>query len=1041
MARLLGVGLGNNFGEAKLGSVSAPSFLGVGTYQAGTGDITIPLPIGLASKDYVEITFELANNSLSIPELPEEWQLTPGSPSATTAADGGSGTTMLCCFWKRWEPGDATSVLVPDAGDHLSGQAVAFRGVRPTGSPFESAFGKGPPVDTNSTAVSIPGFVTENANVAVVAHCSTSADFAGPQFSALTNTSLEDTTMTTLCNDATAAGNGGGFIVAFGVKKVAGTVAASTGTLTNTGRQARLSHGLLPTNAPEDSATNPDPPDPDGILRPSSAWTGYAGTGGLPRSRSDAVFGPVALPERPSIAFANLIPYQWINEETIISVVGLPITAGTYPDTPLNYMDTVEFFCEGTTITVSDWTMSDQPILLPDGTTIPALTPAYNIKLGAGAGAKKSGEIKIYAFARGVYGMEERIDITLMLNADNSYSRPVRYMNYSTGNDSWDGTSPTFVSGSIGPWKTQQKFWTSAPAGARGICAAGTYVEDSNVGTVQINRFMKTIEPAAGLDASDVIVTRTTKNLPNWDLIVRCKRAMYINIGFEMSKISGFSGGAPASNVLGFLGCALIDSNGPLGPKVNGYSVGYTINDNYRNAAGNDIISAEMQTPLFNYATTAAYLLGCKGVYPTTLGGRAFMNSEWEFASDSITMQEQTSGGLALNFKCRSAATAYNRQHGETFLTVASSTFDGTNTLVVCSGDPHFRYTTDGGGNPLDLTAAGDLETLIVEGASAGTILPTAASGVVTMRTTKTVYVAGDQTAHFVAGVKFIVGRRWHSDAAQSIANNMDSLGIYNHILWGYESTGKSIQLMLIQGRISQSAYPEGYAGATISTVDTSFTSNFGWNFKPRDVIRLGSGAQAGESRFVMSFDPATMTGTLDRPYSVNQTNTPIRWGKTLRGLVAVNSIIRKWGNEGQIGQIQEGMMSSVITQSTIISDDTGVSHRNTLGATHSAHGQRDNLWWGNIISEMGASTGALAAIEGITGGRNQMFRGSPNWPTDLINDPLLDMSAPYTQPDYVNDTYLPGGTCQTFGQAPLVPFDRNGNAITSASPVGAVGS
>jgi predicted outer membrane repeat protein len=51
------------------------------------------------------------------------------------------------------------------------------------------------------------------------------------------------------------------------------------------------------------------------------------------------------------------------------------------------------------------------------------------------------------------------------------------YVNGATGNDSWDGTSPTFISGTIGPMKTIQIAVNAITSGGKIYVAIGTYYE------------------------------------------------------------------------------------------------------------------------------------------------------------------------------------------------------------------------------------------------------------------------------------------------------------------------------------------------------------------------------------------------------------------------------------------------------------------------------------------------------------------------------------------------------------------------------------
>lgn len=55
---------------------------------------------------------------------------------------------------------------------------------------------------------------------------------------------------------------------------------------------------------------------------------------------------------------------------------------------------------------------------------------------------------------------------------------PVRYVNGATGNDSWDGGSPVWVSGLIGPLKTIQSAVNAIETGGTVSVASGTYMEN-----------------------------------------------------------------------------------------------------------------------------------------------------------------------------------------------------------------------------------------------------------------------------------------------------------------------------------------------------------------------------------------------------------------------------------------------------------------------------------------------------------------------------------------------------------------------------------
>ncbi len=100
------------------------------------------------------------------------------------------------------------------------------------------------------------------------------------------------------------------------------------------------------------------------------------------------------------------------------------------------------------------------------------------------------------------------------------------YVNAGTGNDSWNGTSPTYVSGTVGPKKTVQSCIAAAGAGDIVNVAAGTYTE---TGQILINK-----------DLSIVGVDRDTTILkPAEDTVYRGAWIL-VNSGcnFNLSKVT-----------------------------------------------------------------------------------------------------------------------------------------------------------------------------------------------------------------------------------------------------------------------------------------------------------------------------------------------------------------------------------------------------------------------------------------------------------------------------------------------------------------------
>jgi hypothetical protein len=90
------------------------------------------------------------------------------------------------------------------------------------------------------------------------------------------------------------------------------------------------------------------------------------------------------------------------------------------------------------------------------------------------------------------------------LTAGPVISNVVRYVSQSAGNDSWDGTAPAFVNGTVGPWKTLSKVNnTTIAAGTSVLFKRGDTWRDGNNGTL------------SGLHAARLNVQSGTTNVPN----------------------------------------------------------------------------------------------------------------------------------------------------------------------------------------------------------------------------------------------------------------------------------------------------------------------------------------------------------------------------------------------------------------------------------------------------------------------------------------------------------------------------------------------
>jgi hypothetical protein len=220
----------------------AVTYVGSGTFTAGTAAITPPFPAGIAANDIALLVCESENQAISLStpngfvELGDQANKAAGTAATNPAS-------RLAVFWKRLTGADAAPT-VADSGDHTTGQIHVFRGVRTTGNPWD-VFAEGNDGGVNDTSGSIPGATTTVPNCLIVLLCSTSFNGTSTaQFSGWTNADLANLTERT--DNSNTAGLGGGHGMATGEQAAAGAYGATTVTLANTSFKGTMSIALAP---------------------------------------------------------------------------------------------------------------------------------------------------------------------------------------------------------------------------------------------------------------------------------------------------------------------------------------------------------------------------------------------------------------------------------------------------------------------------------------------------------------------------------------------------------------------------------------------------------------------------------------------------------------------------------------------------------------------------------------------------------------------------------------------------------------------------
>lgn len=220
--------------------MAAPTWQATGTLAAGTGNVTVVWP-SHATDDIGLLVVESANQAIAL-TTPAGFVEIPDSPQGTGTA-GGTTSTRLAVFWCRATSGSMASPVVTDPGDHACAYIVTFRGCITSGDPWDVTAGDA--LASASTTFTIPGDTTTLAECLVVAIVATGADVSTGRATGWTNASLASITERGDLYSSTAS-NGGGISVAEGVKTTAGAYNATTGTLSTSFVQGRVSIALKP---------------------------------------------------------------------------------------------------------------------------------------------------------------------------------------------------------------------------------------------------------------------------------------------------------------------------------------------------------------------------------------------------------------------------------------------------------------------------------------------------------------------------------------------------------------------------------------------------------------------------------------------------------------------------------------------------------------------------------------------------------------------------------------------------------------------------
>jgi hypothetical protein len=203
--------------------MSAPNYQATGAAISAVGAVAWPTH---QANDIGLLVVECAGNqSVSLSTANGFAEL----PSSPVTADSSSAGTKLQVFWCRATSSSMASPVLSGAANHCWARIITIRGCPTSGNPWNVS-GTASKA-TASTTTTWPSITTIGANSLVLLLATRETDSAAAAWSLPVNTNL--TSITEQVDDGTITGNGGGMVVATGVRAVPGSIGTTTATVTS----------------------------------------------------------------------------------------------------------------------------------------------------------------------------------------------------------------------------------------------------------------------------------------------------------------------------------------------------------------------------------------------------------------------------------------------------------------------------------------------------------------------------------------------------------------------------------------------------------------------------------------------------------------------------------------------------------------------------------------------------------------------------------------------------------------------------------------
>lgn len=199
----------------------APVFQAVGAQQNSTGaSVNVAWPTHLAD-DIGLVVIETSGNSATLTP-PAGWVAVPGTPVTDVATTAGS---KLHVWWRRATSSAMGTVATGAATDHIVARLYTFRGCVTTGNPWNvTTTGTKTTASTTATVPSLTTTLDDTLITMIVGRPDDSSSVA--HFGVPVNAGL--TGLGEAAEAGTINGNGGGFVVSYGIESTPGSTGTST---------------------------------------------------------------------------------------------------------------------------------------------------------------------------------------------------------------------------------------------------------------------------------------------------------------------------------------------------------------------------------------------------------------------------------------------------------------------------------------------------------------------------------------------------------------------------------------------------------------------------------------------------------------------------------------------------------------------------------------------------------------------------------------------------------------------------------------------